>query len=125
MGFRQDKEGYLQGQIGNPDGDDKPNKKFYDPRVWVRKVRHFPFENSTYVVEDKLQLLKSYTALQGRFTVFKYDCRIPPSLRITVVITRTAGLFSCGVPPKHGCCSDGVRCKMLRCKRAGRRYPPT
>ena len=29
-------EGYLQGQIGNPEGDDKPNKKFYDPRVWLR-----------------------------------------------------------------------------------------
>jgi fructose-bisphosphate aldolase class II len=29
-------EGYLQGQIGNPDGDDKPNKKYYDPRVWQR-----------------------------------------------------------------------------------------
>lgn len=29
-------EAYLQGQIGNPDGDDKPNKKFYDPRVWLR-----------------------------------------------------------------------------------------
>lgn len=28
---------YLKTQIGNPDGDDKPNKKFYDPRVWVRK----------------------------------------------------------------------------------------
>ena len=28
---------YLQAQIGNPDGDDKPNKKFYDPRVWIRK----------------------------------------------------------------------------------------
>ena len=28
---------YLQGQIGNPEGDDKPNKKFYDPRVWIRK----------------------------------------------------------------------------------------
>lgn len=27
---------YLQGQIGNPDGDDKPNKKYYDPRVWLR-----------------------------------------------------------------------------------------
>ncbi len=27
---------YLQGQIGNPDGDDKPNKKFYDPRKWLR-----------------------------------------------------------------------------------------
>jgi fructose-bisphosphate aldolase class II len=24
-------------QIGNPDGDDKPNKKFYDPRVWLRE----------------------------------------------------------------------------------------
>ncbi len=29
-------EGYLQGQIGNPEGEDKPNKKFYDPRVWLR-----------------------------------------------------------------------------------------
>ena len=28
---------YLKTQIGNPDGDDKPNKKFYDPRVWIRK----------------------------------------------------------------------------------------
>jgi len=28
--------GYLQGQIGNPDGDDIPNKKFYDPRKWLR-----------------------------------------------------------------------------------------
>ena len=23
--------------VGNPEGDDKPNKKFFDPRVWVRK----------------------------------------------------------------------------------------
>ncbi len=30
-------EGYLQAQIGNPDGDDKPNKKYYDPRVWLRE----------------------------------------------------------------------------------------
>ncbi len=28
---------YLRAQIGNPDGEEKPNKKFYDPRVWVRK----------------------------------------------------------------------------------------
>ncbi len=28
---------YLKTQIGNPEGDEKPNKKFYDPRVWVRK----------------------------------------------------------------------------------------
>lgn len=34
MGERVD---YLKTQIGNPEGDDKPNKKFYDPRVWLRK----------------------------------------------------------------------------------------
>ncbi|UOE38169.1 MULTISPECIES: class II fructose-bisphosphate aldolase [Chryseobacterium] len=28
---------YLKTQIGNPEGEEKPNKKFYDPRVWVRK----------------------------------------------------------------------------------------
>jgi len=31
-------EHYLQGQIGNPDGADKPNKKKYDPRTWIRKA---------------------------------------------------------------------------------------
>ena len=30
-------EGYLQSQIGNPEGPDKPNKKIYDPRAWLRK----------------------------------------------------------------------------------------
>lgn len=28
---------YLKTQIGNPEGEEKPNKKFYDPRVWLRK----------------------------------------------------------------------------------------
>jgi len=37
-GFEADKHDYLQGQIGNPDGADKPNKKYYDPRVWIRKA---------------------------------------------------------------------------------------
>ncbi len=36
MNFYKKNEAYLQGQIGNPDGDDKPNKKYYDPRVWQR-----------------------------------------------------------------------------------------
>jgi fructose-bisphosphate aldolase class II len=27
---------YLQGQIGNPEGEEKPNKKYYDPRKWLR-----------------------------------------------------------------------------------------
>ncbi|ETL80920.1 hypothetical protein L917_18619, partial [Phytophthora nicotianae] len=35
--FYEEKKDYLQGQIGNPDGADAPNKKYYDPRVWVRK----------------------------------------------------------------------------------------
>ena len=34
--YEQKHNGYLQAQIGNPDGDDKPNKKFYDPRQWLR-----------------------------------------------------------------------------------------
>lgn len=35
--YIQGKKDYLQTQIGNPDGDDQPNKKFYDPRVWLRE----------------------------------------------------------------------------------------
>lgn len=35
-GFYVKNEGYLQSQLGNPEGADKPNKKFYDPRVWLR-----------------------------------------------------------------------------------------
>ncbi|MGR9074077.1 MAG: class II fructose-bisphosphate aldolase [Gammaproteobacteria bacterium] len=36
MEYYKKNEAYLQGQIGNPEGDDKPNKKYYDPRVWQR-----------------------------------------------------------------------------------------
>lgn len=32
-----DKTDYLQSQIGNPEGEEVPNKKYYDPRVWIRK----------------------------------------------------------------------------------------
>jgi fructose-bisphosphate aldolase class II len=31
------KKDYLMSQVGNPEGEDKPNKKYYDPRVWVRE----------------------------------------------------------------------------------------
>jgi len=31
------KKDYVSSQVGNPDGADKPNKKYYDPRVWVRE----------------------------------------------------------------------------------------
>ncbi len=35
-GYYREKKDYLQGQIGNPEGDDQPNKKNYDPRKWLR-----------------------------------------------------------------------------------------
>ncbi len=35
--YYESKKGYLQSQIGNPDGEDSPNKKYYDPRVWLRE----------------------------------------------------------------------------------------
>ncbi|HUS87462.1 MAG TPA: class II fructose-bisphosphate aldolase [Bacteroidales bacterium] len=35
--YAEENQEYLQSQIGNPDGEDKPNKKYYDPRIWLRK----------------------------------------------------------------------------------------
>merc|ERR1712000_136354 len=35
--FYESKKGYLQGQIGNPEGEDKPNKSYYDPRKWIHE----------------------------------------------------------------------------------------
>ncbi|WP_320111079.1 class II fructose-bisphosphate aldolase [Draconibacterium orientale] len=43
---------YLQGQIGNPEGDDKPNKKFYDPRVWLRKAEESMIARLKQAFED-------------------------------------------------------------------------
>ena len=35
--YYEAKKDYLQAQIGNPEGEDSPNKKYYDPRVWLRE----------------------------------------------------------------------------------------
>ena len=43
---------YLQGQIGNPDGEDKPNKKYYDPRVWLRKGQETMIERLKVACTD-------------------------------------------------------------------------
>jgi fructose-bisphosphate aldolase class II len=37
LNYYKKNEGYLQSQLGNPEGADSPNKKYYDPRVWLRK----------------------------------------------------------------------------------------
>ena len=36
--YYEGKRDYMQGQIGSPDGDDSPNKKYYDPRKWLREA---------------------------------------------------------------------------------------
>ena len=43
---------YLRSQIGNPDGPEAPNKKFYDPRVWVRKGEDTFVKRLTTAFED-------------------------------------------------------------------------
>lgn len=43
---------YLQGQIGNPEGEDKPNKKMYDPRVWLREAEKSMVERIKIAFED-------------------------------------------------------------------------
>ena len=43
---------YLQTQIGNPDGADSPNKKYYDPRVWLRKGEQAFVERLKKAFED-------------------------------------------------------------------------
>lgn len=50
--YYQSKEGYLQQQIGNPDGDDVPNKKFYDPRVWIREAEKSLVDRLKLAFED-------------------------------------------------------------------------
>lgn len=46
------KHGYLQGQIGNPEGEDKPNKNVYDPRKWVRAAEKSFVERLKLAFED-------------------------------------------------------------------------
>ncbi|MGM1055369.1 MAG: class II fructose-bisphosphate aldolase [Bacteroidota bacterium] len=35
--YMGDKKEFVKSQIGNPEGSDAPNKKYYDPRVWLRE----------------------------------------------------------------------------------------
>ncbi len=52
LGYYKSKEAYLQAQIGNPDGEDSPNKKYYDPRVWLRKGEDAFVKRLTQAFED-------------------------------------------------------------------------
>ncbi|WP_276165688.1 class II fructose-bisphosphate aldolase [Zobellia alginiliquefaciens] len=50
--YVQDKKDFLQAQIGNPNGADEPNKKFYDPRVWLREGEKSFVERLKKAFED-------------------------------------------------------------------------
>ena len=50
--YMRDRTDYLQGQIGNPEGEDSPNKKHYDPRVWLRKGEETFTKRLTQAFED-------------------------------------------------------------------------
>lgn len=50
--YYKSKEGYLQSQLGSPDGPDSPNKKYYDPRVWLRKGEESMIERLKGAFED-------------------------------------------------------------------------
>jgi fructose-bisphosphate aldolase, class II len=50
--YYEAKKAYLQAQIGNPDGDDKPNKKQYDPRVWIREGEKTFVKRLTQAFDD-------------------------------------------------------------------------
>ncbi len=50
--YYEDKRDYLQQQIGNPEGDDVPNKKYYDPRKWLRAAEETFVERLKTAFED-------------------------------------------------------------------------
>ena len=57
--YYEENRDYLQGQLGNPTGPDAPNKKYYDPRVWLRKGE----ESMRERVIEAFKALGSYDSL--------------------------------------------------------------
>lgn len=50
--YYEKNKGYLQAQIGNPEGEDKPNKKYYDPRKWLREGQESLIARTKVAYED-------------------------------------------------------------------------
>lgn len=50
--YYNDNKDYLQAQLGNPEGEDKPNKKYYDPRVWLRKMEESTVKRLEQAFDD-------------------------------------------------------------------------
>ena len=96
--YVDEKMDYLRTQIGNPEGDDLPNKKYYDPRKWMRegeltfiKRLSQSFEdlnNKTKINLRRLYLLNSIYLVQNHFLInvpapivlIPIVCRLHPHL---------------------------------------------
>ncbi len=50
--YYEEKKDFLQAQIGSPLGDDSPNKKYYDPRVWLREAEKSFVERLKQAFDD-------------------------------------------------------------------------
>ncbi len=50
--YYESKKAYLQSQLGNPEGPESPNKKYYDPRVWLRKGEESTIARLKVAFED-------------------------------------------------------------------------
>ena len=62
--FESKNHDYLQAQIGNPEGADKPNKKFYDPRKWIRACEESMVE-------------RCGVSMEKLFSKGKYEAKVP------------------------------------------------
>src|SRR5574344_151674 len=57
--YEEKYKGYLQGKIGNPEGEDKPNKNYYDPRKWLRAGQEAMIARLEVAFSDLLALNKN------------------------------------------------------------------
>ena len=101
--FVADKHDYLQGQIGNPGGPEKPNKKFYDPRAWIRAAE----ESMCARVSDSMAKLGSVgqyprnTESRGAQCGLEKKTLSPAALVSVGVVAGVVGSFAIGLMSKR------------------------
>ena len=77
---------YLQGQIGNPEGPDSPNKKYYDPRVWLGAGEAVPHQApDRFLRRPQLHESQRLTASRSRSIATRLDSEP------TAIFARSAG----------------------------------
>lgn len=94
--FAADKNDYLQKQIGNPEGEDAPNKKYYDPRVWTRKAEESMAERCG-VANAKLGCTNTYPAKKpesGSLKMLEGVLPAPKNNPLQGAIDKIGGLMS-------------------------------